>query len=361
MEQYRKRFPGTPEHVVNFLFFVAEEVRQLLAHLGYRHLGDIIGRSDLLARRTDVSLEKLDGQQLDLAALTHLPDTRHDRTWLHHSEHAHTNGTVLDDHILSDCSAAIAQQVEFHRTYTIRTTDRSVGGRISGEIARQWGNAGLANPLHLEFHGAAGQSFGVFNSAGLHLTLIGEANDYVGKGMNGGVIAIRPPATAPYDPAQNVIVGNTCLYGATGGLMVANGRAGERFGVRNSGAKAVVEGTGDHCCEYMTGGVIVVLGTSGRNVGAGMTGGIAYFLDEDGQFHERLSQENLKVQRVRAIAGQKQLHELIERTASLTGSPKAKHILSHWNEYLPRFWQLVPPSEQQSPEAADHPVVSAKV
>ncbi|NJK36175.1 MAG: glutamate synthase subunit alpha, partial [Oscillatoriales cyanobacterium SM2_2_1] len=335
MEQYRKRFPGTPEHVVNFLFFVAEEVRQLLAQLGYRHISEIIGRSDLLVRRQDVTLVKLDAQQLDVTVLTHLPDTRDNRTWLHHSETAHSNGSVLDDQILSDCSEAIAQQVEFHRTYAIRTTDRSVGGRISGAIAKHYGNAGLANPLHLEFHGAAGQSFGVFNIAGLHLTLIGEANDYVGKGMNGGVIAIRPPMAAPYDPARNVIVGNTCLYGATGGVMVVNGCAGERFGVRNSGAKAVVEGTGDHCCEYMTGGVIVVLGACGRNVGAGMTGGLAYFLDEDDLFKERLSQENLRVQRVTAIAGQKQLHELIERSATLTNSPKAKLILSHWSEYLP--------------------------
>lgn len=362
LEQFRKRFPGTPEHVVNFLYFVAEEVRQILAKLGYKSLKDIIGRSDLLAQRQDLKLAKLDINQVDMGCLINLPDTRNDRDWLEHSPVSHSNGAVLDDEILADLEvqAAIANQTDLSKTYAIVNTDRSVPTRVSGAIAKQYGNSGLASSLHLQFVGAAGQSFGAFNINGLHLSLAGEANDYIGKGMNGGSISIKPKPDCNFNPADNAIVGNTCLYGATGGYLFVHGRAGERFGVRNSGAKAVVEGTGDHCCEYMTGGAIVVLGTTGRNVGAGMTGGIAYFLDIDGKFKERLSQETLKVQRVSTVAGENQLKELIQSSYENTGSSRAKEVLDNWSIYLPKFWQVVPPSEQNSPEATDElPVVAA--
>ncbi len=355
LEQFRKRFPGIPDHVVNFMLFVAEEVRQILAKLGYRSLHEVIGRSDLLKKREDLQLTKLDFAQIDLQCLLNLPDTKSDRRFLKHSPTAHSNGAVLDDQILADPEVirAIANQTDLHREYKIVNTDRSVGARIAGYIAQKYANAGLASELHLHFRGSAGQSFGAFNITGLHLTIEGEANDYVGKGMNGGAIAICPPADHRYNPSENVILGNTCLYGATGGYLFARGTAGERFGVRNSGAKAVIEGAGDHCCEYMTGGVIVVLGKTGRNVGAGMTGGIAYFLDETGTFNDYLSSENLKVQRVKTQAGSAQLYELISMHAEQTNSHKAKQILQNWADYLPQFWQVVPPSEQNSPEAAD--------
>ncbi|GAC1450995.1 MAG: hypothetical protein NVSMB70_19710 [Chamaesiphon sp.] len=183
------------------------------------------------------------------------------------------------------------------------------------------------------------------------LTLEREANDYVGKGMHGGEIIIKPAVGTTYDPSQSVIVGNTCLYGATGGILFANGLAGERFAVRNSKGQAVIEGAGDHCCEYMTGGVIVVLGKVGRNVGAGMTGGLAYFLDEDGHFPKKVNPEIVKIQRVTAPVGEQQLKELIAAHAERTGSQKAKSILTNWLEFLPKFWQVVPPSEADSPEA----------
>ncbi len=184
------------------------------------------------------------------------------------------------------------------------------------------------------------------------LTLTGEANDYVGKGMHGGELIIKPSPEASYDPSKNVIIGNTCLYGATGGTLYALGQAGERFAVRNSMGRAVIEGAGDHCCEYMTGGVVVVLGAVGRNVAAGQTGGIGYFLDENNQFPERLNGEIVKIQRVCTPAGEKQLKELIEQHAERTGSQKAQTILAHWSEYLPKFWQVVPPSEENTPEAS---------
>lgn len=355
-EQLRKRFTGIPENVVNFFFFVAEEVRSLLARLGYRSLDQIIGRADLLKVRQGVHLTKT--ASLNLNCLTNLPDTRTDRSWLNHEE-VHSNGPVLDDRLLSDneIQAAIQNQGTVTKDFGIVNTDRTVGARLAGAIAKLYGNTGIKGQITLKFQGAAGQSFGAFNLPGMTLILEGEANDYVGKGMHGGEIIIKPPADATYDPAKNVIVGNTCLYGATGGALFANGGAGERFGVRNSTAQAVIEGAGDHCCEYMTGGVIVVLGNVGRNMGAGMTGGLAYFLDEDGSFQGKVNQEIVKMQRLTAhSSGEQQLKELIHAHAEKTGSPKAQMILANWSEYLPQFWQVVPPSEADSPFANPNPV-----
>ncbi|MGL4619646.1 MAG: glutamate synthase subunit alpha, partial [Chroococcidiopsis sp.] len=229
-------------------------------------------------------------------------------------------------------------------------TDRTVGARIAGAIASLYGDDGFEGQLDLNFTGAVGQSFGAFNLSGMTLKLVGEANDYVGKGMHGGEIVITPPPEANYAAAENVIVGNTCLYGATGGVLFANGIAGERFAVRNSKGIAVIEGAGDHCCEYMTGGTIVVLGKVGRNVGAGMTGGLAYFLDEEGNFSELLNHEIVKLQQVSSPAGEQQLRQLIQAHAERTNSAKAQAILANWSEYLPNFWQVVPPSEADAPE-----------
>lgn len=349
-EKLRERFTGIPEHVVNFFFFVAEEVRSLLARLGYRSLYEIIGRADLLKEREGVQLHKT--AALNLSCLWQLPDTKGDRSFLEHEE-VHSNGSVLDDQLLSDpeIQAAIRNQGSVSKDVEIVNTDRTVGARIAGAIAKQYGDTGFEGQITLNFKGAAGQSFAAFNLPGMTLVLEGEANDYVGKGMHGGEIVIKAPADATYDPAQNVIVGNTCLYGATGGTLFANGGAGERFGVRNSKGQAVIEGAGDHCCEYMTGGVIVVLGHVGRNVGAGMTGGLAYFLDEDGSFPAKVNREIVKIQRVTSPAGEEQLKTLIEAHAERTGSAKAKMILDNWSDYLPQFWQAVPPSEVDTPEA----------
>ena len=348
-EKLRQRFSGTPDHVVNFFYFVAQEVRSMLARLGYTSLKDIIGRADLLKMREEVNLAKT--QALNLNCLTQLPDTRSDRSWLDH-EPVHSNGSVLDDQILShaEIQAAIANQSSATSSVDVVNTDRTVGTRIAGAIAKQYGDAGFEGQITLNFKGSVGQSFGAFILPGMAIHLEGEANDYVGKGMHGGEIVIKPYADIAYDSSSNVIIGNTCLYGATGGLLLANGQAGERFAVRNSKGQAVIEGAGDHCCEYMTGGVVVVLGKAGRNVGAGMTGGLAYFLDEDGSFPDRVNPE-VKMQRVSTVAGEQQLKDLIALHADRTGSPKAKQILDSWSEYLPRFWQLVPASEADSPEA----------
>ena len=349
-ERLRARFSGVPENVVNFFYFIAQELRSLLAHLGYRSLNDVIGRADLLKVRSGINLTKTHALNLD--CLLNLPNVKEHRAWLNH-EKVHSNGPVLDDEILADIDIqeALTHQTQVFKSYKLVNTDRSVGTRLAGEIAKRYGNNGFEGEITLNFQGAAGQSFGAFNINGVTLHLQGEANDYVGKGMNGGEIVILPPKDAGYAPEDNVIIGNTCLYGATGGKLFANGQAGERFAVRNSLGQAVIEGAGDHCCEYMTGGVVVVLGKVGRNVGAGMTGGLAYFLDEDNSLPEKINPEIIKLQRVIAIAGEEQLKSLIVSHVEHTGSPKGKRILANWADYLGQFWQAVPPSEASSPEA----------
>jgi glutamate synthase (ferredoxin) len=351
-QHLRDRFKGIPENVVNFFFFVAQEVRSLLAKLGYCSLDEIIGRTDLLMPNPNVTVAKT--KSLDLNCLIDLPNVKSDRSWLQHQD-AHTNDAVLDDEILADeaIQAAIANQSKVAKDLIILNTDRSVGGRISGAIASQYGNSGFAGEITLIFKGSAGQSFGAFNLPGMKLIIAGEANDYVGKGMHGGEIIIAPSSKSTYDAGTNVIIGNTCLYGATGGVLYANGRAGERFAVRNSMGKAVIEGAGDHCCEYMTGGLVVVLGEVGRNVGAGMTGGLGYFLDENNSFPSKVNPEIVKVQRVESEAGAKQLQEMIEQHVAKTGSPKGQAILKDWDYYLGQFWQVVPPSEADSPEVTE--------
>jgi glutamate synthase (ferredoxin) len=350
-EELRKRFNGMPEHVVNFFYFIAEEVRSLLARLGYRSLLEVVGRADLLTARDGVHLNKT--QALNLDCLLNLPDARSNRNWLQHEE-VHSNGAVIDDELIADASiqAAIKNQAAVTKTVNIVNTDRTVGARLAGRIASQYGDNGFEGQINLNFNGSVGQSFGAFNLPGMILTLTGEANDYVGKSMNGGEIIIKPMSSVNYDPSQNVIIGNTCLYGATGGYLYANGLAGERFAVRNSKATAVIEGAGDHCCEYMTGGIVVVLGKVGRNVAAGMTGGLGYFLDEFGNFPELVNREIVTIQRVTSSAGEKQLRDLIAAHAQRTNSSKAQIILDNWQSYLPKFWQLVPPSEADTPEAA---------
>ena len=356
-ENLRKRFPGVPEHVVNFFLFVAEEVRQLLSVLGVARLEELIGRSELLQPRA-VALAKT--QALDLSCLIDPIPAAADRSWLQHDAQAHGNGQVLEDQLLADAEvmAAIEGHGRVARTLTIVNTDRSVGARLSGEIAARHGNTGFQGQLDLTYLGAAGQSFGAFVLQGMNVRLVGEANDYVGKGLNGGRLSVVPPAGVN-DPGNQVILGNTCLYGATGGELFALGRAGERFGVRNSGAKTVVEGAGDHCCEYMTGGVVVVLGSTGRNVAAGMTGGVAFLLDESGGLAERVNPEIVAICELTTPEQEALLKPLLEAHLQATGSAKAAEILADWEGWRGRFKLLVPPSEKASVGLAERQAVAA--
>jgi glutamate synthase (ferredoxin) len=356
-ENLRKRFPGVPEHVVNFFLFVAEEVRQLLSVLGVARLEDLIGRSELLQPRA-VALAKT--QALDLSCLIDPIPAAADRRWLQHDAEAHGNGPILEDQLLADAEvmAAIEGHGRVSRTLAIVNTDRSVGARLSGEIAARHGNKGFGGQLDLTLEGAAGQSFGAFVLQGMHVRLVGEANDYVGKGLNGGRLTVVPPAGVQ-DPGSQVILGNTCLYGATGGELFALGRAGERFGVRNSGARTVVEGAGDHCCEYMTGGVVVVLGSTGRNVAAGMTGGVAFILDESGGLRERVNPEIVAIAELTTPEQEALLKPLLQAHLEATGSAKAAAILADWSTWKAQFKLLVPPSEKATVGLAEREAVVA--
>ncbi len=343
-EVLRKRFPGIPEHVENFFLFVAEEVRQIMSVLGVSKLEDLIGRNDLLQQR-EVNLSKTNN--IDLSCLLRPIQNEKNRSWLIHNSQAHGNGSILEDALLDDLSliAAINNHGKENRKLSIKNTDRSVCARISGEIAERHGNEGFQGSLDLTFEGAAGQSFGAFLIKGMNVLLIGEANDYVGKGINGGRISIIPPIVNQNSCSQ-VILGNTCLYGATGGELFALGRAGERFAVRNSGGQAVIEGAGDHCCEYMTGGVVVVLGSTGRNVGAGMTGGVAFLLDEKENVNEHVNTEIVSVYELCTLEQETLLKPLIQSYFNQTKSHKANLILSNWKDWKNKFKVVIPPSEE---------------
>ena len=356
-EALRKRFTGLPEQVVNFFLFVAEEVRQLMSVLGVSRLEDLIGRSDLLKPRA-VQLAKT--KALDLSCLLDPIPQAADRAWLRHAEAAHGNGVILEDQLLADAElmAAIENHGQLARTLPIINTDRSVCARLGGEIAARHGNTGFQGQLDLTYEGAAGQSFGAFTVQGMNVRLVGEANDYVGKGINGGRITVVPPAGGN-DPGAQVILGNTCLYGATGGELFALGRAGERFAVRNSGVKTVVEGAGDHCCEYMTGGVVVVLGSTGRNVGAGMTGGVTFILDENGGLRDRVNPEIVEICELTTPEQEAMLKPLLEAHLAATGSSKASTILGDWSSWKGRFKVLVPPSEKANVGLAEREAVAA--
>jgi glutamate synthase (ferredoxin) len=350
-EKLREKFTGVPEQIVEFFLFIAEEVRMTLAQLGYSSLHDVLGRSELLQVKSDVKPYKVEKVNLDfLLEKAELPlgIDRLDAWRLPQAPHRDLSS--LNDQILADpeVQAAIAQHSDVVKAYTIKNTDRSVGARIGGTLAKLYGDTGFKGRIALRFKGSAGQSFGAFIVDNVKLTLTGEANDYVGKGMSGGTIAIKFPQGAPVYARSwlNVIAGNTCLYGATGGYLYCAGQAGERFAVRNSGAIAVVEGSGDHCCECMTGGAVAVLGPTGRNFAAGMTGGLAFVLDSENKFAANYCHEPdkrlLSVGRAAALY----LRQLIEHHHQATGSLRALEILENWQTFLPQFVLVVPQGEE---------------
>ena len=346
----RNRFPGIPSDLVNFFIFIAEEIRQILADIGYRSIQEIIGKTFLL-QPNDKLLQKTNN--LDINSLLYNNVKWSNDSLFYPKFFVHSNGLVLDDILLNDVDIlnSIFNHGHCVKHISVCNTDRTVGARISGKIVQQYGNSGFLGSIYLIFTGTVGQSFGAFISKGINMVVLGEANDYVGKGMNGGSIILLPTQNIQNVDTSQVILGNTCLYGATGGLLLAKGQAGERFAVRNSCARAVVEGVGDHPCEYMTGGIVVVIGPSGKNIGAGMTGGIAYFLDEQSSLLSSINQEIVKPQKIVTREGEVQLLNLIKLHEENTKSRKARQILDNWPCFLPMFWQLVPPSEINTPVA----------
>ena len=365
----RKRFVGQPEHVINFFFFVAEEVRELMAAMGFRTFDEMIGQMQMLDKYQVVEHWKAKG--LDFSKLFFKPQAGPGVN-IHKCEpQDHKIHKILDRRLIADARAALDRGAPVRIVTTIKNTDRTAGAMLSGEIAKRYGHEGLpAGTIHVKLTGTAGQSFGAWLARGVTFELEGDANDYVGKGLSGGRIIVRPAADAGIVPEQSIIVGNTVLYGAIEGECYFRGIAGERFAVRNSGAIAVVEGAGDHCCEYMTGGIVVVLGNTGRNFAAGMSGGIAYVLDEDGTFEQRCNMSMVELEPVPAeeevaerayhhihdleTSGRvevledltrydaERLHLLISRHARLAGSRRAAEILADWKRYCPMFRKVMP-------------------
>ena len=337
--ELRKRFIGRSEYLVNYFTFLAREVREYLAEIGVEKLDDIIGRTDLIIRRPDdgikkhqlINFDKVLARVDNGAAIRHIINQQHgiDR--------------VKDVEMLNAAANAVDEQKEVSLEYTIANTDRACGAMLSGAIAAKYGAKGLPeHTLNVKFKGSAGQSFGAFLVPGINFKLEGEANDYLGKGLSGGRIAVLPPVRSNFEAEKNTIAGNTLLYGATSGEVYINGRVGERFAVRNSGAIAVVEGVGDHCCEYMTGGRVVVLGQTGRNFAAGMSGGVAYVWNKDGNFDYFCNMEMVELSLIEETSYRKELHELIRQHYLYTGSKLARILLDDWTHYVDEFIQVVP-------------------
>ena len=365
--ELRKKFTGTPEHVVNFFFYVAEEVRGLMAEMGFASLDDMIGQSDVLD--TDRAMEHWKSKGLDFSKLFFKPQEAETVDIRRTIDQQHPINDILDRKLIEVAAPAIADKTPVKADFPIGNTDRSAGTMLSGEIAKKYGHAGLPeDTIWLTMKGIAGQSFGAWVAHGVTLELIGEANDYVGKGLSGGKLIVRPDPESGIVPGDSMIVGNTVLYGAINGECYFRGIAGERFAVRNSGAIAVVEGTGDHGCEYMTGGIVVVLGETGRNFAAGMSGGIAYVLDESGEFEKRC---NLSMVDLEPVADEEEameklhrsdieshgmvdvmsnmtrfdaerLQTLIEKHARYTNSARAQEILANWDAYQSKFVKVMP-------------------
>ncbi len=339
-----QHFIGLPEMAMNFFRFVAEDVRQWLARLGVRRLVDLIGRTDLLREAQGINAKQ---HRLDLSPILSAAGLASKASQCNlDARNPPRDRGALAARMLSDMKSAIAVRRGGDFRYPICNRDRAIGARVSGEIARIHGDHGMRDaPITVRLEGTAGQSFGAWNAGGLELHLVGDANDYVGKGMAGGKIVIRPPSDARYVPRETPIMGNTCLYGATGGELYAAGRAGERFGVRNSGATAVVEGAGDHCCEYMTGGVVAVLGSTGMNFGAGFTGGLAYVLDLERDFVDRYNHELIDILRINPEGMENHLQHLrglIVAHVRETHSAWGRAILDEFRDFSGKFWLVKP-------------------
>jgi glutamate synthase domain-containing protein 3 len=337
----RAKFEGTPENVINFFFFLAEQVRGYMAQMGFRRFDEMVGRVDMLDTRQAVDHWK--AKDIDLSAILYYPEmpSRIARRCVQAQDHGLSE--ALDYKLIEFARDSIDNGTPMEIKLPIRNVHRTVGAMLSGEIARRHGSAGLPDDtIHFQFSGSAGQSFGAFLAKGVTLELEGDANDYVGKGLSGGRLIVYPPRVATFQPEENILIGNVALYGATSGEAFFNGMAGERFAVRNSGARAVVEGLGDHGCEYMTRGMVVVLGKCGRNFAAGMSGGIAYVLDEKGDFAEKRC--NIAAVDLEAVPAEDidLLYGLINSHVEATSSPRGKWVLENWENMLPKFIKVFP-------------------
>jgi glutamate synthase (NADPH/NADH) large chain len=339
-EALRAKFVGTPEKVINLMTFIAEEVREILARLGVRSLDEIIGRTELL-KQVSRGAEHLD--DLDLNPILAKVDATEAERRFSLTTHRNAVPDSLDAQMIKDAAPVFARGEKMQLQYSVRNTHRAVGTRLSSEITRTFGMDKLNDGhVHVRLRGSAGQSLGAFLCKGITLDVFGDANDYVGKGLSGGTIIVRPLVSSPLVSQHNTIIGNTVLYGATSGRLFAAGQAGERFAVRNSGAEVVVEGCGANGCEYMTGGMAVVLGQVGANFGAGMTGGMAFVHDADGSFETRANPESIVWQRIASAHWEGRLRSLVEAHHAATDSKWAGELLEDWDRAVGQFWQVVP-------------------
>jgi glutamate synthase (ferredoxin) len=338
----RERFTGQPEHVVNFMRFIAEDMREIMAQLGFRTVEEMVGRVDRLEPRKAIDHWKARG--FDFSNILYRPDVGEEVGRYRQIPQDHGLEKSLDVTVLLDlCKNAIERGEKVTAELSIRNVNRVVGTITGSEVTRKWGAKGLPeDTIRIQFKGSAGQSFGAFLPPGMSFRLEGDANDYVGKGLSGGKLIIYPPALSPFIAEDNIVIGNVALYGATSGEAFIRGMAGERFAVRNSGVDAVVESVGDHGCEYMTGGRVVVLGPAGRNFGAGMSGGIAYVLDEHGDFPARVNQQMVGVERLEEAAEIAAVRALVQKHLEYTGSTRARAVLEQWDVIVPRFVKVMP-------------------
>ena len=339
--ELRKQFAGDPDHLVNYFNFVAEDLRLIMAEVGIRSVNEMVGRVDLLETAEDIENAKVNG--IDLSRLLS-PASGGGEVGVYCSqEQDHGLELALDNQLISLANDALELKKPVYIEMPISNSNRTFGAMLSGEIAKRWGEQGLPeNTINIDACGSAGQSFGAFLAKGITIRLEGDANDYVAKGISGGRIVITPPTGATFAPEDNIIIGNVALYGATGGEVFVHGRAGERFCVRNSGAKAVVESVGDHGCEYMTGGVVVILGSTGRNFAAGMSGGMAFVYDENGDFESRFNPGLADLEMVEEIEDTNVLRDMIENHEKLTGSKQAGRILANWQGSITKFKKVMP-------------------
>jgi glutamate synthase (ferredoxin) len=339
--ELRKKFEGKPEHVVNYMYFVAQELREIMAKLGFRTLNEMVGQVQKLDRKKAIEHYKAAG--IDLTPILYRIDVPEETKLYNTEKQVHDISKSIEFDIIGKAHPALFRKEKTTLDFPIKNTDRAVGAIISNEISKIYGEEGLPeNTLKLNFTGSAGQSFGAFATKGLTMVVNGNTNDYLGKGLSGAKLVIKVPFKSTIKPEENVITGNVTLYGATSGEAYINGKAGERFCVRNSGAKAVVEGIGDHGCEYMTGGVAVILGSVGRNFGAGMSGGIAYVFDKDNSFRSNCNGDHLNLLPVDEDNDIQQLKDLIENHYNATLSPLAQRILEDWENCLPKFIKVFP-------------------
>ncbi|OPJ61667.1 glutamate synthase large subunit [Clostridium oryzae] len=344
--ELRKKFRGKPEHLINFFTFLAQEVREYMAQLGFRTVNEMIGRSDVL--EVDKSVDHWKAKYLDLSSILYKPDVPSKIKSYCVMAQDHGLDKSLDYRLIECARKALDEGKPVEGNFEIKNKHRAVGAMLSGEIAKRYGAEGLKDDtIILNFKGSAGQSFGAFGAKGLTIILEGEANDYVGKALSGAKIAVKTPAGSTFNQEENVIAGNTILYGATSGKLFVNGCVGERFAVRNSGATAVAEGVGDHCCEYMTGGVVAVLGKFGRNFAAGMSGGIAYVYDDKDVFRDNCFNETLEIDKVEDEDEIADLKQLVQEHYDLTNSSKAKKLLANWNNELGKFKKVIPTAYKQ--------------